>query len=178
MEKMETDGIEKKRHSANDEKNGPYGMKGWLLLFWLSLVFFSPLYSVISQYSEFLSQESNMPGLETIPLWGQVKTYSWIHLVCSILLLWVAGYFLNRRYEWKSVKIAILIIWLTGPVAVMFTALYFCVMFPSLFSAASEGLAGHFLTSLVYPVIWTLYLLMSKRVKNTYVKTKRSFPEN
>ena len=113
------------------------------------------------------------PGLETVPLWGHIKGYYWISLICSILLLWFAGNRLVRRLEWKSVRLTILVIWMTGPVSVIITVLYFYLMFPSLFRMAVDGFFTDFIESFSYPIIWTLYLLKSERVRNTYVKTEK-----
>lgn len=160
------------------DKNGPekpelYGVGGWLLFFWVSLVFISPLYAVVSLYGDFTSQEMNMPGLEAIPLWGHLKGYYWINLICSIVLLWIAGYRLVKRLEWKSVKLSILVIWLTGPVSAIVTAFYFYLMFPPFFDMAINDIVTDFIKSFSYPFIWTCYLLKSKRVRNTYIKTEK-----
>ena len=160
-------------HKTNTHKPELYGVGGWLLFFWISLVFISPLYAAVSLHGYITSQEMSMPGLETFPLWGHIKGYCWISLICSIILLWFAGNRLVRRLEWKSVRLTILVMWLTGPVSVIIMAIYFYLMFPSLFSMAVDGFFTDFFRSFPYPLIWTLYLLKSERVRNTYVKTEK-----
>ena len=159
--------------NTGNQKPELYGVGGWLLFFWISLVFISPLYMVVSLHGYITSQEMSIPGLETIPLWGHIKGYNWISLICSILLLWFAGNRLVRRLEWKSVRLTILVIWLTGPVSVIIMAIYFYLMFPSFFRMAVDGFFTDFIESFSYPIIWTLYLLKSERVRNTYVKTEK-----
>lgn len=151
-------------------KPEPYGLKGWLMLFWISLVFISPLYALSSLNIQISSEEANIPGLEAIPLWVHLKGFFWISTICAIVILWVAGYYLCRRYEWKSVQITLLSIWITGPVTVIITGLYFYFMFTPFFDMMGKELVLNFFKSFIYPGIWTLYLLKSKRVKNTYVK--------
>ena len=149
----------------------PYGLKGWLMLFWISLVFINPLYAVTSLNTDILSMEANLPGLENVPVWGNLKAYCWIHTICSVAILWAAGFYLCRRYEWRSVQISILAIWLAGPVSIILTGFGFYMMFGSLFAMMGRLLPEEFLASLIYPAIWTLYLLKSERVQNTYRKT-------
>ena len=69
--------IQKKTTPDNTGNQKPelYGVGGWLLFFWISLVFISPLYAVVSLHGDITSQEMSAPGLETVPLWGHIKGY-------------------------------------------------------------------------------------------------------
>ncbi len=163
---------EKLATDRNDHKKPElYGVGGWLLFFWIILVFISPLHAVVSLNGEFTAYEMSTPGLEAIPLWVHIKTCYWIILTCSLLLLWIAGYRLVNRLEWKSVRLTILALWLAGPGSVLANALYFYLMIPSFFDLLVKGILTDFFMSLPFPLIWTSYLLISKRVRNTYVKT-------
>ncbi len=172
---MDISDTQEKPAPDKNEKEKPelYGVGGWLLFFWISLVFISPLYSVVSLHGDFISLEMNMPVLEAIPLWEHIKVCYWINLICCILLIWIAGYRLVKRLEWKSVRLTILVLWLTGPVSVIVTALYFYLIFPPSFDMLINDIFIDFIRSFYYPLIWTLYLLRSKRVRNTYPKPDR-----
>ena len=68
---------------------------------WISLVFFDPLYTVVTQYQFFDMQELTYPGLENYPEWGNMKWFFWGMTIFCIMLSWIAGYFLNCRYKWS-----------------------------------------------------------------------------
>ena len=80
--------IQKKTTPDNTGNQKPelYGVGGWLLFFWISLVFFDPLYTVVTQYQFFDMQELTYPGLENYPEWGNMKWFFWGMTIFCIML--------------------------------------------------------------------------------------------
>lgn len=134
-------------------------------------VFISPPYSVTGLHSDMISQEMNPPGREAISLWGHIKAWYRIDLMCSVLLFRVARYRPLKRLEWKSARLGILVIWLTGPASAIVAGLYFYLMFPPFFDRLVRDFPARFIRPFPYPLIRTSCPLISKRVRNTYMKT-------
>lgn len=165
--------IQKKTTPDNTGNQKPelYGVGGWLLFFWISLVFFDPLYTVVTQYQFFDMQELTYPGLENYPEWGNMKWFFWGMTIFCIMLSWIAGYFLNCRYKWSSVRLAILILWVTGPLQIVLATFYLGMNFENL--SRSYLFVECFwavVKSSIITLLWMWYLLKSERVRNTYVK--------
>ena len=99
-------------------------------------------------------------GSTDIQAWNEV--YKWSSLVPE---------YGNKQNAPLGSGLTILALWLAGPGSVLANALYFYLMIPSFFDLLVKGILTDFFMSLPFPLIWTSYLLISKRVRNTYVKT-------
>ena len=78
-----------------------------------------------------------------------------------------AGYTLWKKHVWKSVRWAVAAIWLIGPFSSLVTVLIAIPAAP-LFVEFGENPDIDFYPTFLWSIIWTSFLLRSKRVRNTY----------
>ncbi|NLC23472.1 MAG: DUF2569 domain-containing protein [Oxalobacter sp.] len=131
------------------------GVGGWLAFLVISMGILSPIYSLYSFFRE---------------------TTEW-HAAAILMLvinLAACGFYvygawrLNSRHVWRSVRLAIICLWVGGFLATIFLLLVGLIFggwagVASVLSADKDGVR-----QFIYPTVWTLYLLRSVRVKNTY----------
>lgn len=132
------------------------GVGGWLAFLIVSMGILSPLMSLSFYFRSASFQED-----------GSVMHLLAVLAGCA---LFVAGAWrLYRRHVWSSVRFAIMALWAgsfaLGALAYLF--LFFVGGWQMVWAVLS-GERGDLFRSLAYPVIWTLYLLRSRRVRNTY----------
>lgn len=155
------------------EPSGPRGVGVLLLLLILGMALLGPFIDVAEMLRFFSNAEDHYPDLTSLSGWHNYKDISWFVFVGLWIYSAYAAWGLLQGDEWAAVERAIMAIWLRGPV---FWLLLF-VLFPLFWAGAralevsggnaSELIAGFVLT-LIGPTLWTLYLLKSKRVHNTY----------
>jgi len=140
---------------------------GWLLLFCLSLLLFSPLmlYPGLSELWDAAGQ-----------LFGRYPAFRKMVIFDTILNIGLAVFgiytgILLLIINLKAVKVAKIYLLVGLVVLIIEPFLFFSVGFPSQVSEAAfrEGLKGSF-RALIYVVIWYAYLIKSKRVKGTYIR--------
>jgi Protein of unknown function (DUF2569). len=150
------------------EKTELKGVGGWLAFLVLSMALLSPARTLYGYYRDVVVTERNM-GLAGNPVWETYTTIVLILVVIGCLLFFLAAYRLYRQHVWRSVRFAIVAMWVacTGMDAIGMVALYF--VFGGEFAVMIfQNVTGELIKGLVYPAIWTLYLLKSRRVRNTY----------
>jgi hypothetical protein len=119
--------------------------------------------------SYFLNAESSEPELVSFSAWINYKQYMWwAHLFAS-LLTFIAGYRLWKIHAPDSVRFAVIALWVNYLLAPLgdYAAAYFALDDGPL-RVAGANLAQNYITSFPAPIIWTAYLNLSRRVKNTY----------
>ncbi len=147
------------------------GVGGWLAFFIIALMLIGPLYSIQELASEFRTLEAGGSFLTNHPAYIQMKWFCWIMLFLWIGLREWTGYLLLHRHVWKTVRITIAVLWLGEPVILVLGSLYVLLNYgPGIMGFyLMQGLEGIFLL-VVGAAIWTAYLLLSVRVRNTYVR--------
>jgi hypothetical protein len=129
------------------------GIGGWLLFFLLTFAVFTPIRSAIEA-----AVEVNAADADTV-MW------TWVFLGVYLIFTWaITGWFVLVR-RWFSVLVMVAVLWLETVAGIVVLA-----FLPGVEGAADGGspLVLQGLTALVYPTIWTAYLLKSVRVANTY----------
>lgn len=145
------------------------GVQGWLLLLVVSLMFIGPLRTIGGVMDSIGTAEMNYPALINLPAWGNYKTACWIMVIATCAAMIWAGNGLRKHHIPASVSACICILWAT-PIASISTDYFAAAAFLDM--SAGDYFGRESLTVLAQGIIcaavWTAYLKMSKRVKNTY----------
>ena len=143
-----------------------YGVGGWLALFVVVLVAGALLFLASIHFMLNHAQEAN-PAIVSHPKWAMFKVGMWTVALAFAALNFFAVYKLQSEYKLSSVRIAIWVLWLTGlgaPLLIMLLSLWLGFEVDQAVAGFVEGV----LQTLIGTVLWTLYLLKSTRVRNTY----------
>lgn len=144
----------------------PVGIGGWLSFFITVIIIVKPIVSAGSYTGALLSLEEAVPGLAETVSYTAFKTYMDYAFGAAALLGAAAGVLLCLRHRWDSVKFTVWVLWLTGPGLLFALGLY--IAEGESWGAKLFWNPVDFASSCVFPAIWSAYLLLSKRVRNTY----------
>lgn len=160
-----------KKEVSGISADGPKGVGGWLALLIIVLTVLSPVANIVMVAKEFYDIEMENPLVLHISSYVHYKWFCWGAVLIASAISIAAGYLLWKKHEWKSVRLAIGALWIIGPFSVALVGLYFYVSFGSaMMSEFLKDVLGTFAKSVFWVVVWTAYLLRSKRVKNTFVR--------
>lgn len=140
------------------------GIRGWLLFFVLSFMLWEPTTRMLHLY--FLSNAiSTHPALVELPGWSEYLMWASAGAITALLMIFFAGWSLVGFRQWSSIRKTLIVMWLLPlpTIAVNFMLL-------KLTSGHGVDFANGIVPSLVTTILWTVYLLRSKRVKATYNK--------
>ena len=151
--------------------DGPKGVGGWLAFMIIILTILSPAANIGMMAYEFHAIEMENPIMLHISAYVQYKWFSWgVVLVASVISI-AAGCLLWKKHEWKSVRYTISALWLIGPFSIVLVGLYFYMSFGTgMMGGFVKDVTGTFVKSTFWAIVWTAYLLKSKRVRNTYIR--------
>lgn len=141
---------------------GPVGVGGWLGFFVVALGLFSPVGGLIQMLSLYTDPTIAAPFGNS---WGLVQIAEWTLFALSVAGAWYFVWRLFNVQTRRTVHITIAGIWLisVGGMAVEFLIVAVASGLPLGALVGAEAIRP-----LVFCTIWTLYLLVSKRVANTY----------
>lgn len=141
------------------------GVGGWLALLVFGLMVGGPLFNIVNTISEFADAERGLPQLLAMPSWQNAKIATWIFVIVQSGFLFSAGWKLSNQFVPASVSYAQATLWIAGP---LFNVSCILVVAFLMHVPAAPGLpaAGQ---SVIYALVWTLYLQKSRRVRNTYL---------
>jgi hypothetical protein len=153
-------------YRSEDERAQLVGVEGWLSFLVAVLLFLGPVTTVVLTMVELNQTEELYPEVVGSALWDDAQLITWISVAAFCVVSVFAGWRLLKHHTPSSVFIAIVSLWVAGPIV-------------SLISLAALDDAGGRVTAadvgatigrpLVWATIWTLYLVFSRRVKNTYL---------
>jgi len=156
------------------EEKSYAGIRGWLILPLVGLgiaplqISFMLYRNMMPLFTKGYWEVLTTPGLETYhPLWAPLLMYEIAgrtgFLMFSLVLL---GFFLRKSRRLPKLIIICLVLNL------LFVAgdLFFSGMIPAIAEQEAAGEGGDLVRALVGVVIWVPYFMMSKRVKQTFVK--------
>lgn len=152
------------------------GVNGWLafLVFLMCLV--APAKAIIETQLNIITNERASPQITELPLWLTYQQLIWCVIALSSAILVYGGWRLARYRRRSSVKIAMACMWLASPLIV--AGDYFITLALLGADAASVTFDTYAQSSFkifAFPIVWSLYLLASTRVKNTYPITSSSY---
>lgn len=158
--------IETEKPDGTDRKPEPIGVQGWLSFFGVSLIALGPLITIATTAAEFASLGSQYPSAVGSSQWNTAVAAGWSATVIYCAISIFAGWRIFNRLVPTTIPIVIACIWLMGPVLAIVSLIVVQDVSGGDVTNADAGSAlGR---PLVYCTIWTIYLLRSKRVKNTY----------
>ena len=150
------------------EKKELKGIGGFLAFLIISLGLLSPAVTVYGYYTNVILAEQTS-HVASQPVWGTFKMIAMGFMLAGCVLFWLAAYGLFRHHVWRSVRRAILAMWVAYVgLDVLAMAVFYIVFGKEFVLITLQGVTGDAVRSLIYPSIWTLYLLRSRRVRNTY----------
>jgi hypothetical protein len=149
--------------------DGDRGVGGWLAFFLVTLGIIGPLVFLATGYAAL--SDPAMP-IAYGSVWPTLLTAEIILIAVILALNWFVVWRFLRVFNWTSVRIGIAALWILAPLSVFGEALLVSwiarIDFALLLEMSSS--AEQF-RPFVYATVWTLYLLLSKRVRNTYSGT-------
>lgn len=152
----------------NAKKLKKEGVRGWLLVLVLYL-FASPIPGFVASYYKMDFKESIYPGLSDELGWQLAIYGGYIILIAAATMKIVAGVRLAMKGGPEVVKFAIIALWLAGPSARLADLIWVAIV--SRGGIPVDAVAAQFwgvLFSAAVAAAWTLYLVKSVRVKNTF----------
>ena len=141
------------------------GIAGWLTVFLVIIGILSPLRIIVEQVMLQGDAEAAAGFGES---WNLLSPLEWLLAAGQVALCWFIAWRLIAVRNWQSVRIAVAGIWTVtlgiGGLEVLIVSLVAAFPFGTLLGLVAGDLAR----ATVFSVIWTAYLLLSKRVANTY----------
>ena len=144
------------------------GVKGWLLLLVVCLMFVWPTVSLLVFNAQNYEISIKYPELLSNNNWEIFHDYMAMILMLDIILCLTAGYCLWKKKKKSSVYRAILYVWLIGPVSNVIAIIMMLSILGLDGGNVFSSVSAEFIASIIGSGIWTMYLLKSIRVKNTY----------
>lgn len=147
------------------------GVGGWLSLLIVLMCFVGPIQALGGTAIEFSNAESQNQSLSTLQQWGNYKNQIWLLMAFISSMLFFGGWRLWNTHKPSSVFIAATSLWLayllgiSGQYLIVITT-----MGQEIAGVADLGgeVAISIVKGAVSPIIWTAYLLISRRIRNTY----------
>jgi Protein of unknown function (DUF2569) len=145
------------------ELKGVGGALGFLVAI---LVFLSPLLSTIMTFVQQQEAADFYPELVDGDLWQSAMILDWSMVVLSTILSVLAGILLIKRFKRSTVFVVILLIWFSAVGVGIMSLILGDYILPGSSSGSAAGASlGR---PIAFSLVWTLYLLISRRVRNTY----------
>ena len=143
----------------------PVGVRGWLLFFVLALALFSPLMALAGMVTVLTDPEVAFSFGEA---WPAVLTMEWALFAASVAGLWFLAWRLVYVRNPATVRIVVAGIWIVavGGLFAEFALIAAIAGIPIGLMIPEAG--TEIVRPFVFCTIWTLYLLRSRRVDNTY----------
>lgn len=154
------------------------GVQGWLAFLVIILMVITPVSGFLGYYLEIQSLGSQDPLLASDPIWAPLQTYAWWSILLLSVLIFIAGYRLWQVHTKQSVRFAIFVFWVIGPLELLATALSLKFVLGVVpLDLIAEEFPSVMMQYYIFAAIWTLYLLLSRRVNNTYYRPKQTAAE-
>ncbi len=146
------------------------GVGGWLGFLVFTLVFGGPVIGLLMTYTGLGVAETHNSMLAGMSEWLHYKYAAWLLFLCAATLSIWAGVALMKGTNRIVVTFAVICLWLTGPLVAIIDG---WALFPVLMGIRPAAeydaqVIGRIISASFAPAIWTIYLLRSKRVRNTY----------
>jgi len=150
----------------SDTRADLVGVGGWLAFLVIVLSVFTPFGLIVGPLLDLYADPE--VALFYAPVWVTLQTVIWVTAFAGVALCYFLVYRLNRVENWTTVRLTIAGLWIigVGTNAVHLAAVSLLADIP-LDLLLAEG-AVPFLRAIIFAIVWTSYLLLSRRVANTY----------
>ena len=135
------------------------GVGGWLAFLVVSLSFIGPLVTLGRTATDIAEVERSNPGVSASSEWSSMVAMAWIYTAIYCIISIFAGYRLYNHHVPKTVQIVIACLWIAGPGLTIIGLILI---------GSDQAAITDLVRSSITAGIWSAYLLISKRVKNTY----------
>jgi hypothetical protein len=140
------------------------GMRGWLLFFFLTLAVIQPLLLIY----RLLVSVGAASDVVISAGWSAYIVAIRFLFIAILLASWLLAARLWFVRNWATVRIVIGVIWVLNLGAALFDGVAMITLLGVDTGSALEVSAGGLARGMVYCIVWTAYLLRSRRVANTY----------
>jgi len=176
------DGVVIPSHSETADtkraKKSLRGVGGWLGLLVVGLTILGPILGAVNLSADFTNAEIDYPKIASFAPWVSYKSAIWAVFGVAALVSLTSGLLLFR-FRPSSVRLSIVALWIIGPVKVLLDIVVANTSFTQTVAAAMvQGMWPGLFVSILVAIIWTSYLLRSKRVRNTYYVFSGGEPSN
>lgn len=156
-----------KAEASGPNGERPYGVGGWLGLFWAASVFIAPLFNLSTTMKGLNEAVTATPSLAEMPAWQSYTSVVYSVVAGVVIWQWFVAYRLKTRYEPSSVHHtrAFLLLAPLLSTSIDFIAVIHYFDAPIEFTAE---IVREIVRSSLTAVVWFFYFTVSKRVKNTY----------
>lgn len=150
------------------------GVGGWLAFLIYSRLWASAPWSVVTTLGEIRKAEDLNPAVIGSPIWEQMQISTWATVLFGVAICVITSLLMLKHHEWGSVRAMIAGLWVAGPL-VTAANLAICAWIAkiSLWGPASYAAT---IPTLFPAIVWTAYLLRSRRVANTYPRAANPPP--
>jgi hypothetical protein len=147
------------------------GVAGWLGLLWLSLALMVPGLAVLAAFRLY-----SRPGLAFLPeaTFRSLEFVQWSAAAATAALCWFLAWRLARREVWRSVEIAIVGLWVYASLVKGGQFLGVSIATGVPLQTLAEGGGTSLTLPILFALVWTIYLLRSRRVARTYPRPARA----
>lgn len=144
-------------------------VRGWLALLVVAMCLLGPLKTIGQNSNNITTAEKDVPSLLGMTEWLVYKQASWVFVGLVCVTLFFGGWKLWKRHQRSSVYLAIAALWIANFLALAGDYVVTnAILGPDVFVAAGGDYFLAIMQTFIAPVVWTAYLLLSRRVKNTY----------
>lgn len=141
------------------------GVGGWLVFFLVTLGVFTPGFLIFTTVREFSDPLLTLAYGETL---GTLQLAVWAIVIVTCALAWFSVYRLLRVFNWRSVVITIASLWLIALANTLFASWLIATIAGIPLGELMKEVNIELVRPFIYAGIWTTYLLVSRRVANTY----------
>ncbi len=141
------------------------GVGGWLAFFLVTLGIISPALMIFTTWRDL--SDPLLP-LAYGDSFGSIQLVAWGITIVTALLCWFVVYRLLRVLKWRSVVIAIVSLWVIALTNTFIGAWAISTVAGLPLADFLKELNVELVRPFIYAGVWTAYLLISRRVANTY----------
>ena len=157
-------------------KENLHGVGGWLAFFIFSTMVLSLVLGSGQLYGQFADVLDKHPRLAYNERFNSMKSAYWYAFWFFYAIKFVSGYRLWKIHTWSSVTFAIKAMWFCIVGAAITNIAIADAYVDSLPSEDIASWLGQVTVSAFFGLLWTVYLLRSVRVRNTYPKLQPTVP--
>lgn len=142
------------------------GIGGWLTFFLLVLGLFTPLRVLLTLYGNLYAD----PSIEEAygPAWGALQVLEWGLAILIVGGCWYLVWRMINVRLWRTVRMVVAGLWIIAVGAPLVEVVGVMLIAGVPFAPMMQEMLPEFVRPVVFCAIWTAYLLLSRRVANTY----------